>query len=418
MRKFAKILKRVGLVLLSIILILVIGIIIYLNYPAVFSRQRIGEIDVYGMPVSEITIPDSVSVVGLGEAAHGNVEFQQLKLTLFQKLVEKYNYKAFGLEVDFGEGIVVNDYIQGGEGTALDVLCQTSNPIYHTEQMAELVDWMRNYNKAAKEADKLRFYGFDMQALPKSATYLVNYLKQLDTSSIEERMAHLDTLTLEDYYVEDEEIAGFVETVSSINEYLLSQKQIDWNQEYEYALHAANSLLQTLNGYGTEEGYMDYRDSCMADNVGWIMENEKQYGNEKLMVAAHNGHITKSWSDGSPTFGHNLNDMFGDNYFAIGTDFFTADININKSSMFSSEYIRSNHHFCSADPLAYQAKYFDGNMYYLDFADIPKENTKLYEQIHSETHMANIGEGYMWIGICSQIKYIARHRYQQICMIL
>lgn len=66
-------------------------IAIYLNYPVVLSRHRIEEIDVYGVSVSEITIPENAVVVGLGEASHGNVEFQELKLILFQKLVKRAN---------------------------------------------------------------------------------------------------------------------------------------------------------------------------------------------------------------------------------------------------------------------------------------------------------------------------------------
>ena len=36
----------------------------------------------YAGDISDITIPDSVRVIGLGEATHGNVEFQQLKLII------------------------------------------------------------------------------------------------------------------------------------------------------------------------------------------------------------------------------------------------------------------------------------------------------------------------------------------------
>lgn len=120
-------------------------------------------------------------------------------------------------------------------------------------------------------------------------------------------------------------------------------------------------------------------------------------GASRLMIAAHNGHITKSWWDGSGTFGGRLSDTYGDTYYAVGTDFFTADVNINTSRMESDEYVRRNHHFCSADPLAYQAKYMEEEMCYLDFSTVSEESKKLYGQIHKETPMGNIGEGYSMI---------------------
>lgn len=52
----------------------------------------------YAEPVQSLTIPEGVRVVALGEASHGNSEFQQLKLDVFQLLVEDEGVKAFALE--------------------------------------------------------------------------------------------------------------------------------------------------------------------------------------------------------------------------------------------------------------------------------------------------------------------------------
>ncbi|NSG06382.1 erythromycin esterase family protein [Blautia obeum] len=37
--------------------------------------------------------------------------------------------------------------------------------IYRTEEMAELISYMRQYNESALEGEDLRFYGFDMQRI-------------------------------------------------------------------------------------------------------------------------------------------------------------------------------------------------------------------------------------------------------------
>ena len=66
--------------------------------------------------IENIEIPEGVRIVALGEATHGNSEFQQLKREVFEILNEKHGIKALILEGDFGGCSLVNDYIQGGEG--------------------------------------------------------------------------------------------------------------------------------------------------------------------------------------------------------------------------------------------------------------------------------------------------------------
>lgn len=55
----------------------------------------------YADSISEIAVPNETQIVALGEAAHGNKEFQQLRLDVFQVLVEKYGVRAFALEGDY-----------------------------------------------------------------------------------------------------------------------------------------------------------------------------------------------------------------------------------------------------------------------------------------------------------------------------
>ena len=40
---------------------------------------------------------------------------------------------------------------------------------------------------------------------------------------------------------------------------------------------------------------------------------------------------------------------------------------------------------------------FLNNMYFLDFAHVTEESSELYEQLHTNTRMAAVGEGYMWL---------------------
>lgn len=70
----------------------------------------------------DIVIPEGKRIIALGEATHGNREFQELKLSIFKKLVEENGVRAFAIEGDFGGCLEVNEYIHGGSGSALEAL--------------------------------------------------------------------------------------------------------------------------------------------------------------------------------------------------------------------------------------------------------------------------------------------------------
>ena len=72
----------------------------------------------YAQEVEGIKLPEEVRIVALGEATHGNIEFQELKLDVFTHLVETTAVRGFALEGDFGGCALANQYILYDEGTA------------------------------------------------------------------------------------------------------------------------------------------------------------------------------------------------------------------------------------------------------------------------------------------------------------
>lgn len=126
----------------------------------------------YAEPVENISVPKSAKIIALGEATHGNAKFQQLKLEVFKQVVEHNGVRAFALEGDYGGCEQVNRYIHGGEGTAQEAAAAIGFAIYRTEEMAELISYMRQYNESASKGEDLHFYGFDMQRIAYSMKFL------------------------------------------------------------------------------------------------------------------------------------------------------------------------------------------------------------------------------------------------------
>ena len=88
------------------------------------------------------------------------------------------------------------------------------------------------------------------------------------------------------------------------------------------------------------------------------------------------------------TMGQNIKEEFGDKYFIIGTDYYKTTCNITNGEG------RGDYKFCSADPMAYQAKYFD-NMYCINFSDVlDKGAGATYETVSKPMYMGYLGESY------------------------
>ena len=55
--------------------------------PRLLSARKIAEVDSVAKKVEDLTVPESAKVIALGEATHGNKEFQELRLEVLKHLV-------------------------------------------------------------------------------------------------------------------------------------------------------------------------------------------------------------------------------------------------------------------------------------------------------------------------------------------
>jgi len=345
------------------------------------------EFATYAGNISDITIPDSVRIIALGEATHGNIEFQQLKLDVFKLMVEKYGVRAFALEGDYGGCEAVNRYIHGGLGTAQEAAAAIGFPIYRTKEMANLIEWMRNYNATAKEGEDLRFYGFDMQTYEKNYKYLLEAAKIYAVPTMElEKLWNKQEGKYSASYTADQK----AKVIERVRQNLLQLNDSTTAQ----AVHFADILLQNI-ALGKLIDDMSkgvaLRDSLMFVNTHWIMKQEEARGNACIFISAHNGHIERRHDYGSlgKAMGALLANELGKAYFAIGTDFCKAKVSLPKGKSGK----RSNHTFFSKDPLAEAAKECGYATCWLDFSSVPEGST-LSSRLSEYTWLGDVGEGY------------------------
>lgn len=381
-KKHSRILAVAGIILLGIV---AVGSI-YSHFGGFGTGPCADETEFmqYADQVDNITIPEKTRIVALGEASHGNVEFQQLKLSLFQNLVENEGIRAFALEGDYGGCEYANRYIHGGEGTARQAAAAIGFAIYRTDEMADLISYMRKYNETAKDGDDLRFYGFDMQRWSYNLQYLIEACEK----------AGIDVTELKKLEDTEEQHSEYdVEQQSKVITEIKEELQKSDVKDIAQADHLADTLLQNISFGKVFNSALEgnaLRDKLMAENVMWILSMEEQRGNSCIFISGHNGHIERSGNYGTDNrvMGNILSDELGEEYFAIGTDFYKTNCNLPKNNG-----NRITHTFYSYDPLAKAAKKAGYDMCWLDFSKVP-ENSKLKEQISDSIFMGSLGEGY------------------------
>ncbi len=386
MKGLKKFFKGLLIVILAIILLVAVLDAVWVLGPQVKASKKISDISDYGKPGYEVKIPEGISVVALGEASHGNAEFHELKLAVFKYLVETTSVRSFALEADYGDGILINEYVHGTGDIkdAREAVAKLSFNIYQTQQMVDLVQWMHDYNQSAGEADKLSFYGFDMQNPDIDSGIIADYC---EANGITPKSGSTALLRK---YAEHESLEGqydtFLEDIESVKNSL--------NTGDTKASSIAISCDCVLKSKALGElGVADYiayntvRDEAMANVVSQIASLEKELGHDMIYITGHNGHMGTN-ALYYTTMGQNIKEEFGDKYFIIGTDYYKTTCNITNGAG------RGDYKFCSADPMAYQAKYFD-NMYCINFSDVfDKQTGATYETISEPMYMGYLGESY------------------------
>ena len=394
MKILGKFLKILGNIVLTLTAFLIVCVLLYfgkLKFEELQAHREIKEVQAEMKPLSAEYIPENITILSIGEAAHGCKEMQELKLSVFKEMVEKRGFTAFALEADYGECAEINRFIQGGEGSAEEMVQKFAFPIYHTKEMAELISWMREWNESAPEEKKVRFYGFDMQDPEGSYAFLKEYSLSHNLTSEEEFSKNLDCIKGENFSLNEKNAGEVIAFLDRLKEKAEKSSEEE-NKDKQDFLMELNTVRQAAETWLSKEDSSVLRDRDMEENVKKILEIEQKIGSGKLVISAHDGHIQKE----NPIYnsmGVLLTKDFGEAYYAIGTDVWKVTDNIKVLG----EAKRTVQSFVSVDPLAAQARFAKGKKYALYFSGITDEKSKVYQLIHTPMKMLQLGEGYSFV---------------------
>lgn len=325
--------------------------------------------------IGTLSVSSDVQIVGLGEASHGVAQYHQMKADVFKALVKNNGCRTFIIEGDFGGALKVDQYINGGKGTAEEVVAEIGFAIYRTQEMADLVDWMRSYNETVPKEEALHFYGMDVQRFDNNKEYLFSVIGQTHpelsieysevfTQLTDEKRTSLDEATLNSA---KESVLEFLDKLDAAETDIvdsLGQPAFDFARECAKTIYACCDV-QLSNHYNAT------RDQYMYEKVEWFL----QHGDHSvLFINGHNGHIGKTSVAGYTCLGELLSDNLGSGYYSIGTDAQKTQFNSQKDNGEFEVLEVSNQ-----NDLNNQFPGADNGQYFIDFASATSD--EVWEQI-------------------------------------
>ncbi|MFI9227897.1 erythromycin esterase family protein [Streptomyces rimosus] len=298
-------------------------------------------------------------VVALGETAHYNGEFFQLRHRLLRYLVERHGFSAYAMESGCVESRQVDDWTRGGAGDLGRVMANGMTSLMGLwTQMRSHLEWMREHNRTTP-ARPVRFYGIDLPgsvvSLLPGLDAVMAYLEQADPDyradpefretaracaapssfSAPAALAAYGQLPCERRDALTAHLADLSERMAGRR---LDYLRRTTAEAYEWALRSLR-ITVTLDGMireaarGNQQALVSHRDAAIADTVEWILRGE-----ERIVLAAHNGHVQRvpltlpGMPEATP-MGMHLVDRLGADYRVIGATSGTGHV-LNTGSDF------------------------------------------------------------------------------------
>lgn len=265
-------------------------------------------------------------VVALGEATHGTREFFRMKHRMLEFLVAEMGFTAFAMEATLPEAFDVDRWVLTGDGDPERALAGLYFWTWNTEEVMDLLEWMRAWNADRSHARKVRFYGVDMQSPTRAAKIALDALSRVEPRVASELRGRLAAVTSAydasglpqlpiDARRELLEAARAVE--SALRERGPALADACGEEGADRACRCARVLVQNLE-LRTDETATSYerRDRAMAENLLWALDREGPHG--KIALWAHNGHVATA----AGAMGGHLRAALGDGLRVFALSFY------------------------------------------------------------------------------------------------
>lgn len=259
-------------------------------------------------------------VVALGEVTHGSSEIFRVKHRLLELLVERMGFSVLAVEVGRVEAAAVDAYVHGGPGDPRRLVWDLQTDPFKTEEMVDVVTWMRRYNADPRHAKKLSFAGFDLTVWT-SVRELLAYLRDrgVGTGELTAQLAPLSDVDANATYPEHSEA-----TQEAARRAITEVIDVLERRHAELAKNGGEDLWQRARDHArdVQDAERSFRDPTLRDSLmaARVLDLAGDDPTRKVALWLHNAHAS-AFPFMFEDMGRRLRDRLGNRYLAIGTAF-------------------------------------------------------------------------------------------------
>ena len=132
--------------------------------------------------------------VGVGEASHGTHEFYKWRAILSRRLIEERGFTWIGVEGDWPDCWRINQWVRGHGDDAVDargllaLFERWPTWMWANEEVADFLDWLREWNTTRPASKRVGFYGLDVYSLWDSLSQIIAWLEKYAPDAVASAM--------------------------------------------------------------------------------------------------------------------------------------------------------------------------------------------------------------------------------------
>lgn len=263
----------------------------------------------------KLSISNSTRVLGIGESLHGNKEFQEQNYIITKENILKNDFKTLLIEASPVFAYRFNRYVHGDESALKDLTTVKSN-VFSNSIFIKLLDFIKSYNHEHNK--KVSISGFDILKNERGLLTLFEKVLTFFPNSPELK-ACIELLQNKGGIINP----NVASEIKILLEEAISKSKSNRNVWEAYIYNYLLGWTQNRGGLGDELKYLRARDSIMANNVSFVLDNLLPE-NSKVILIGHLGHIAKNIHlrefkfQFTNSMGFFLSQKYGKKYTAIG----------------------------------------------------------------------------------------------------
>lgn len=279
-------------------------------------------------------IVGNASVVALGEATNGTREFLRIKERFSRFLIASMGFNTIAIDAPAAETDELNAYVLGGSGDPVRLVSRLYAWQLNTQEMVDLVAWLREWNSSRASADRVQLLGLDVQYPGTSMDSVAVFVRRVAPEYTVDITVWYECLSIfrnrgatpgrprSDYAIIPVDAKALC--AEGINDAvnLVTTRGVG-AAGYDGAVRNAR-LVQQFEAVATSNSAAAAtraRDLALANNV--LAMRERRGPNARIVVWAHNDRVTRQ----TGAMGARLAAVLGTDYRPIGFSFGTGRFN-------------------------------------------------------------------------------------------